>query len=125
MSAHHSTPKTHGDSHRIPYVIGFTLSLLLTGAAFLAVMQLSLPRGLAIGVIVTLAIIQLLVQFIFFLHLHEEQKPRWNLLVFLFMLCIVLIIVTGSLWIMHHLDYNMMPPVELNEHIRQDEGIKL
>jgi cytochrome o ubiquinol oxidase operon protein cyoD len=74
-------------------------------------------------VIVGLAVVQLLVQLIFFLHLGKESKPRLNLTIFAFMLLVVGIVAIGSLWIMHNLDYNMMPK-EMNEHMldQYDKG---
>ena len=90
------------------YVIGFVSSLLLTILAFVCV-QFQLLSGtqllLAIGV---LAIIQAIVQLYYFLHLGSEAKPRLRLMTFLFMFLILLIIVGGSIWIMHHLNYSMM-----------------
>lgn len=58
--------------------------------------------------ILGLSLVQVLVQLLFFLHLGEETKPRWNLLIFLFMLLVVLILVIGTLWIMYNLDSRMM-----------------
>jgi len=45
---------------------------------------------------------------IFFLHLGIESKPRWNLLVFYFMVVVLAILLYGSFWIMSNLDYRMM-----------------
>ena len=50
---------------------------------------------------------QFFTQLLFFLHLGRETKPRWKLLVFLFMTMIVAILVFGSLWIMYNLNYHM------------------
>jgi cytochrome o ubiquinol oxidase operon protein cyoD len=55
----------------------------------------------------SLAFVQVIIQLIFFLHLGEEESPRWNLISFLFMVGVVFIIVAGSLWIMFNLDYRM------------------
>lgn len=49
------------------------------------------------------------IQLFFFLHLGQESKPYWNSQLFLFMLTILVILVIGSLWIMHNLSYNVMP----------------
>ena len=95
------------------YVWGLVLSIALTIAAYFVVVKhvfTGLPLML---VVVGLSGAQMVAQFIFFLHLGKESKPRWNVMVFLFMLLIVAIIVLGSLWIMHNLDYNMMSSHEM------------
>lgn len=104
------------------YVSGFVLSLLLTGAAYVAVTQKLWNAGLVIGVIIALAIAQVLVQLYFFLHLGEETKPRWKLTVLISMLGILGILVFGSLWIMQNLNYHMMSPQEMNVYMRDQNG---
>ena len=91
------------------YIWGFTLSLLLTLAAYFAVTAQLLPHTPLLYTIFTLALIQFGVQMVLFLHLGEEKKPYWHFLTFLFMIAILLIVVIGSLWIMNHLNYNTMP----------------
>ena len=110
----------HG-SHKT-YIIGFILSVSLTLAAYLAVVNQLFSVGLMISVIVTLAVAQLFVQLVFFLHLGQENRPRWNLLAALFAGLVVLIVVFGSLWIMKNLDYHMTP-AQQGEHMIDDEGI--
>jgi cytochrome o ubiquinol oxidase operon protein cyoD len=107
----------------ITYTLGFVLSVALTLAAYFTFTNRSLPEPMLVAVIVGLAIAQLLVQLIFFLHLGKESRPRWNLQVFMFMLLVLIIVVFGSLWIMNNLDYNMMSPRETDTYIMQDEGI--
>ncbi len=101
------------------YAIGFVLSIVLTLASYLLVTENLLTGKTLVYTIVVLGLIQAVVQLIFFLHLAEESKPRWNLLVFLFMLLVLLIIVIGSLWIMYNLDYHMMMPMENGAHYKQ------
>jgi cytochrome o ubiquinol oxidase operon protein cyoD len=103
------TPQHAGRKTLLTYITGFVLSLMLTVAAYLSVANHVSAGWTAVGVIAGLAVVQLLVQLVFFLHLGRESKPRLNLVVFLFMLLVVGIVVTGSLWIMHNLNYNMMP----------------
>ena len=91
------------------YVTGFVLSLLLTITAYVSVVNQGVSRNMLIGVIVGLAVVQLLVQLVFFLHLGRESRPRFNLVIFLFMLLVLGILVIGSLWIMHNLNYHMTP----------------
>lgn len=104
------------------YLLGFILSVVLTVAAYLVVTQHIGSGAVLVATIIGLASIQVLVQFIFFLHLGKESKPRWNVLIFLFMVLVVVIIVVGSMWIMYNLDYRMMSPMEM-EQMKQHEGI--
>jgi cytochrome o ubiquinol oxidase subunit IV len=105
----------------IMYIIGFVLSLLLTLAAYFSVINHVMSGTMIMLVIAGLAIAQLLVQLLFFLHLGQESKPRFNLLIFLFMVLVVGIVVIGSLWIMHHLDYNMMP-ADMDKFMLEQQG---
>ncbi len=96
----HGTPKA--------YVLGFVLSLLLTLSAYLVVTQ-HLLTGWALGVtIAVLGLLQAWVQLVLFLRLGKEPKPRWNLIMFLFMVMVTVLVVFGSMWIMANLDYNLM-----------------
>lgn len=106
------------------YVTGFLLSLLLTFVAYWLVVEQDISGGSLVAAILVLAVLQLLVQLVFFLHLGRESRPRWNLLAFLFAGLVVLIIVVGSIWIMNNLNYNMMSPQTTDKHIIEDEGIK-
>ena len=90
------------------YVIGFISSLILTSASFLLVITKALTGRALIYSLVSLALIQAILQLIYFLHLGQESKPRWQLWIFLFMLFIMFIIVGGSLWIMTDLNDRMM-----------------
>jgi cytochrome o ubiquinol oxidase operon protein cyoD len=90
------------------YVLGFILSILLTVAAYLVVAEQLLAGWTLVFAIIGLAIAQMFVQLLLFLHLGKESKPRWNLLIFLFMALVVVILVFGSLWIMYNLNYRVM-----------------
>ena len=90
-----------------PYVFGFVASLVFTLGSYLAIVHHLYGRRALIGLIATLAMAQFLTQLVCFLHLGRETKPRWKLVVFLFMVMVVLIIVAGSIWIMNNLNYRM------------------
>lgn len=90
------------------YLIGFIASLLLTGASFLIVANNLLSSALLPYILISLALIQAIVQLLFFLHLGKEAKPRWETLIFYFMVLVLLIIAIGSLWIMHDLNERVM-----------------
>ena len=90
------------------YITGFLLALILTLLAyFLVTQKIYTSYNQIIAIISGLAIVQLFVQLIFFLHLGRESKPRWNVTVFVFAAIVVVIIVVGSIWIMNNLNYNM------------------
>lgn len=85
------------------YTIGFVSSILLTLFSFFLVAYSELPPKTLYIVLGVLAIIQLFVQLVFFLHLSTHSKTAWNLLSFLFTLVVVLVLVIGTMWIMYNL----------------------
>ncbi len=104
------------------YMIGFLLSLMLTGMAYLLVTRHLLGTPQLVTAIVTLAISQVLAQLVFFLHLGRETRPRWKLVVFVFMLTVLGILIAGSLWIMQNLNYNMTPQ-DMVQYMRSQDGL--
>ncbi|WED42388.1 cytochrome o ubiquinol oxidase subunit IV [Legionella cardiaca] len=89
------------------YTIGFVSSLLLTLFSFYLVASSALPPKILYIAVGALAIMQLFVQLVFFLHLNTTSKTNWNLLSFLFTLVVVLVLVIGTMWIMYNLYANM------------------
>jgi cytochrome o ubiquinol oxidase operon protein cyoD len=111
-------------SHSIgAYLSGFLLSLALTLAAFFLVSRHTLSHSALVLTIAGLAVLQLLVQLIFFLNLDRERSPRWNLQAALFALTVVVIVAGGSLWIMHNLNYHMTTPSEVNKYLQNQDGL--
>lgn len=117
---------------RASYITGFLLSLVLTLVAFSLVWRHTQATDAIFStatlmiIIAVLAVTQLIVQLIFFLHLSRESKPRWNLTVMSFAVLIVAILVFGSLWIMQNLNYQHVDrssPSDTERYIIQDEGI--
>lgn len=112
------------------YIIGFTASLALTfAAAWLAWADMRsggkmLSWQSFYGAVIGLAIVQLVIQLVFFMHLAGEKGPRWRLVAFVSTAGIILIIVAGSVWIMNHLNYNMMAsPAVMEKYIQSQDGI--
>lgn len=93
------------------YLIGFIASLLLTLISFSLVAGKLLSGYSLIYTIAGLALIQASMQLLLFLHLGREAKPRWETLIFFFMLLILFIIVLGTLWIMSDLNERGMSNV--------------
>jgi cytochrome o ubiquinol oxidase subunit IV len=92
-------------------LVGFALSVFLTLAAYFFVVGRIFLGWWLTSVILVLALVQMWVQLVYFLHLGDEPKPQWNLLGFLFMILVVLIVVFGTIWIMNNLNYRMMLPM--------------
>ena len=96
------------------YVIGFIASIILTAASFGLVATRMLSGSLLVYAIVVLALIQAIVQLRFFLHVGQEAKPRWETVVFYFMVLVLLIIALGSLWVMHDLNDRVMGDMDMS-----------
>lgn len=90
-----------------PLVIGFLLSLVLIFIAYRVAVDHLLSEMAITFVILGLGTLQTIVQLIFFLHIGLESKPRWNLISLLFMVLVIVIVVSGSIWIMANLKYNV------------------
>jgi cytochrome o ubiquinol oxidase operon protein cyoD len=107
------------------YTVGFVLSLILTFTAYIIAVR-DVAHGWAlVYILATLAVVQLFVQLVFFLHVGRESKPRWNLTAAVFAAMVVGILVFGSLWIMKNLQYGHHhgpSPEQTDELIKHDEG---
>jgi cytochrome o ubiquinol oxidase operon protein cyoD len=104
------------------YVSGYIFSIYLTITAYLVVYNHLFSSTKLTVIIVGLALVQFLVQLIFFMHLGRETKPRWKLVVTLFMIMVVSVLVGGSLWIMTSLNYRMTPTQEEN-YMNNQQGL--
>lgn len=105
------------------YVIGFVLSLIFTIIPFVMVINDIVSGNARVAMLLGFALLQFMVQAVFFLHLGRETKPRWRLIALLFAVFTIAIVVIGSLWIMYSLNYRMMPEHEVEQHIMEEEGI--
>jgi cytochrome o ubiquinol oxidase operon protein cyoD len=90
------------------YLIGLSLSLILTMVSFTLVGKHLLSTVDLYITLTALAVAQLFAQVICFLRLNVSQEGRWNTMPFIFTFVIVGILVGGSLWIMYNLNANMM-----------------
>jgi len=105
----------HGSlgSRVLGYLLGLGLAILLTATSFFIagtdlVWQPSIPVA-----IVVLAIAQMGVHIVFFLHITTGPDNTNNVLALAFGLLIVFLVVGGSIWIMDHLNHNMIPMDQL------------
>jgi cytochrome o ubiquinol oxidase operon protein cyoD len=106
------------------YVVGFVLSVALTLLAYTMVTHHTLTGQAIIYGLMILASAQLIVQLVFFLHVGQRDDGHWNLVFLLTSVGIILMVVVGSIWIMSHLNYQMMPSMNINQQIIKDEGIQ-
>ena len=95
------------------YVTGFLLSVALTAIPFWLVMGQVLPTPkLTAFVILAFAAVQMVVHMGYFLHLNAKVEGGWSLLALVFTAALVLIMLSGSIWVMYHMNTNMMPAVD-------------
>jgi cytochrome o ubiquinol oxidase subunit IV len=112
MHEEHHTPRA---PKLVSYLTGFALSILFTIVAFglthlhLQAEHQFISLDLLVPTITMLAVVQLFVQAVFFLHLTHRTEGRLNFVTFVFTIYTVAFIVIGSLWIMRNLDANMSP----------------
>ena len=92
------------------YMIGFILSVLLTAVPFWLVMGDVLDnKTFTVLLIMGLGVIQIFVHMIYFLHMNTKSEGGWNMLALIFTIVFVVITLSGSMWVMFHLNHNMMP----------------
>ena len=122
MSAHHTNlahAADHGhhghDEHADhgslkSYAIGFLLSVILTAIPFWLVMGKVFDKsGTTAMVILGFAAVQVVVHMVYFLHMNAKAEGGWSMLALIFTVVLVVIMLSGSLWVMYHLNHNMMP----------------
>ncbi len=112
----HAEPHTDGAHDAVPhgtlggYITGFVLSAILTAIPFWLVMANVLGNStLTAIVIMGFAAVQIIVHMIFFLHLNSRAEGGWTMMALIFTVIVVVIALSGSLWVMYHLDSNLMP----------------
>ena len=110
--AHHAHSQGHEAGHGTlkSYMTGFILSVILTAIPFALVMTGAIESKAATGIIVMLiGAVQIVVHMIYFLHMNTKSEGGWTFMALIFTLVIVVVALSGSLWVMHHLNVNMMP----------------
>lgn len=123
MSAHHHDHADHDHGHDDhdehgghdhgslkSYVTGFILSVILTAIPFWLVMGKTFSSSSTTAmVILGFAAVQIVVHMIYFLHMNTRSEGGWTMLALIFTTMLVVITLAGSLWVMFHLNHNMMP----------------
>ena len=104
----HGDAPAHGS--RKDYIIGFLLSVLLTAIPFALVMTNAFAdTRITAGVVTVCAVVQIVVHMIYFLHMNTKSESGWTLMALIFTVVLVGIVIAGSLWVMYHMNVNMMP----------------
>lgn len=108
--SHHSHLAHSGESHGSigSYTAGFILSVILTAAAFGLVLNGTLTGENALLAIAGLAFVQIVVHLVFFLHMNTSSAQRWNVTAFAFTVLTAVIVIGGTLWVMHNVSMHMM-----------------
>jgi cytochrome o ubiquinol oxidase subunit IV len=110
----HGAGAAHGS--RREYLIGFALSVVLTALPFWFVMTDVLGgHQVTAIVIMVLAAAQIVVHMTYFLHMNSRSEGGWTMMALLFTVILVAIALTGSLWVLYHLNTNMMPGQDMSQ----------
>ena len=104
----HHPPGAHGTFRS--YMTGFVLSVILTAIPFWLVMSNVLNDTLVTSIVImALAAVQIVVHMIYFLHMNTKSQGGWTFIALVFTLTLVVVTLAGSIWVMYHMDQNMMP----------------
>ena len=126
MSAHHEVSghghdghddHGHGDhGNHVPhstlrgYATGFMLAVILTAIPFWLVMgKVFSNSGTAGLVLLGFAAVQIVVHMVYFLHMNTKVEAGWSMLAMVFTVMVVVIMLSGSIWVMYNMNHNMMP----------------
>lgn len=111
MNAHTHAAHTDGHSHGTfkSYMTGFVLAVILTVIPFWLVMGHVVDVESTRILIVAFAIAQIVVHMVYFLHMNTKSEGGWTMMALLFTVILVFIALAGSLWVMFHMNVNMMP----------------
>ncbi|RQO34021.1 cytochrome o ubiquinol oxidase subunit IV [Herminiimonas sp. KBW02] len=112
--ADHGHGHGHDDGHAHgslkSYTIGFILSVILTAIPFWLVMGKVIDSSSTTAfVILGFAAVQVVVHMIYFLHMNTKSEGGWSMLGLIFTIMVVVIMLAGSIWVMYHMNHNMMP----------------
>jgi cytochrome o ubiquinol oxidase subunit IV len=106
----HELHDEHPDSTFKGYMTGFVLAVVLTAIPFYVVMGKLFSSSLVTAaVILAIGVVQIVVHMIYFLHMDGKAEGGWSMLALMFTLVLVVITLSGSMWVMYHLNHNMMP----------------
>ena len=99
---------------RKDYLVGFGLAVVLTAVPFWLVIARPLSTQPTALIIMALAAAQMVIHMIYFLHMNRRAEGGWSIMALLFTAVLVLIALSGSLWVMYHMNVNMMPNMDMS-----------
>ena len=124
MSAENHSPESHETDHLgheahnhgsfKSYMIGFVLSVILTAIPFALVMTGVLPTQATALTVMGFAVVQIVVHMIYFLHMNTRVEGGWSFMAMMLTIVLVVIVLSGSMWVMFHLNANMMPHADMS-----------
>jgi cytochrome o ubiquinol oxidase operon protein cyoD len=92
------------------YATGFVLAVVLTAIPFYMVMARPIESaGYTAAVVLACAFAQILVHMVYFLHMKPKAEDGWLMVSTIFAVVFLVITLAGSIWIVFHLNRNMMP----------------
>jgi cytochrome o ubiquinol oxidase operon protein cyoD len=92
------------------YLTGFILAVILTAIPFWLVLGRVFEKSSTTALVVlALAAVQIVVHMVYFLHMNTKSEGGWSILALIFTTMLVVIMLSGSIWVMYHLNHNMMP----------------
>ena len=91
------------------YLAGFILAVALTVIPFALVMTSTIGGTAAVAVLALLAAGQMVVHLVFFLHLDRWSEQRSSIVILVYTLIIVAVLIGATVWILYHLETNLMP----------------
>ena len=103
------------------YLLGLALAVALTVASFWAVGTHAIYRPGAAVALLVLAVAQMGIHLIFFLHITTAPDNANNVLALAFGVLIVFVLVFGTVWVMAHMNHNMIPMQDMMRIQRQNE----
>jgi cytochrome o ubiquinol oxidase operon protein cyoD len=71
-------------------------------------------------VVLGFAAVQVVVHMVYFLHMNNKAEGGWSMLSTMFTLVLLVIVLAGSIWVMYHMNKNMMPSMGNEVHNMQD-----
>ena len=119
-AAHGHDAGHHGDGHAHGslkgYLTGFGLSVVLTAIPFWLVMTGAMESKTALALTVLgFAIVQVVVHMVYFLHMNFRSEGGWSMMALIFTIVFVAIGLSGSVWVMYHLNANMAPGSDMSQ----------
>lgn len=115
MSAAHEMHGQEDHLDRAPhgslrgYITGFLLSVVLTAIPFALVMTGTLDKNVTLILILAMAVVQIFVHMVYFLHMNMKVEDGWSMMALIFTVVFVIITLAGSMWVLYHMNANMMP----------------